>query len=470
MIKIYNTLSREKETFVPLKEGQVAMYVCGPTVYNYIHIGNARSTIAFDTIRRYLEYRGYQVNYVSNFTDVDDKIIKAANELGITAPEVADRFIKAFEEDTKALNVQPATSHPRVMDHMEDIRVFIQTLIDKGFAYESNGDVYYRTRKFTDYGQLSDQSIDELEVGASQRTGAEQQQKEDPLDFALWKQAKPGEISWESPWGEGRPGWHIECSVMATKHLGETIDIHGGGQDLEFPHHENEIAQSEAKTGKKFANYWMHNGYVTIGEDDQKMSKSLGNFITVHEMIQEVDPQVLRFFMATTQYRRPIRYSEATMKEAATNLQRLKNTFDNLHFRFENAVEAQSEDERQVTELEQLEMRFIKEMDDDFNTANGITVVYELAKWINTYLEQPTVSKTILSKSEALFTQWLSIFGILFTTAEMLDEEIEQLIEERTQARKNRDFARSDEIRDQLKEKGILLDDTPQGTRWRREA
>ncbi|OBS61771.1 cysteine--tRNA ligase [Enterococcus mundtii] len=470
MIKIYNTLSREKETFVPLKEGQVSMYVCGPTVYNYIHIGNARSTIAFDTIRRYLEYRGYQVNYVSNFTDVDDKIIKAANELGITAPEVADRFIKAFEEDTKALNVQPATSHPRVMDHMEDIRVFIQTLIDKGFAYESNGDVYYRTRKFTDYGQLSDQSIDELEIGASQRTGAEQQQKEDPLDFALWKKAKPGEISWESPWGEGRPGWHIECSVMATKHLGETIDIHGGGQDLEFPHHENEIAQSEAKTGKKFANYWMHNGYVTIGEDDQKMSKSLGNFITVHEMIQEVDPQVLRFFMATTQYRRPIRYSEATMKEAATNLQRLKNTFDNLNFRFENAVEAQSEDERQVTELEQLETRFIKEMDDDFNAANGITVVYELAKWINTYLEQPTVSKTILSKSEALFTQWLSIFGILFTTAEMLDEEIEQLIEERTQARKNRDFARSDEIRDQLKEKGILLDDTPQGTRWRREA
>lgn len=470
MIKIYNTLSREKETFVPLKEGQVSMYVCGPTVYNYIHIGNARSTIAFDTIRRYLEYRGYQVNYVSNFTDVDDKIIKAANELGITAPEVADRFIKAFEEDTKALNVQPATSHPRVMDHMEDIRVFIQTLIAKGFAYESNGDVYYRTRKFTDYGQLSDQSIDELEIGASQRTGAEQQQKEDPLDFALWKKAKPGEISWESPWGEGRPGWHIECSVMATKHLGETIDIHGGGQDLEFPHHENEIAQSEAKTGKKFANYWMHNGYVTIGEDDQKMSKSLGNFITVHEMIQEVDPQVLRFFMATTQYRRPIRYSEATMKEAATNLQRLKNTFDNLNFRFENAMESQTEDERQVTELEQLETRFIKEMDDDFNAANGITVVYELAKWINTYLEQPTVSKTILSKSEALFTQWLSIFGILFTTAEMLDEEIEQLIEERTQARKNRDFARSDEIRDQLKEKGILLDDTPQGTRWRREA
>ena len=335
MIKIYNTLTRKKEEFIPIQKGHVGMYVCGPTVYNYIHIGNARSTIAFDTIRRYFEYRGYKVDFVSNFTDVDDKIIRTANELGITAPEVADRFIRAFEEDTKALNVEPATLHPRVMDHMPDILAFIQVLVEKGYAYESSGDVYYRTRKFENYGKLSDQSIDELEVGASQRTGEEQQQKEDPLDFALWKQAKPGEISWDSPWGKGRPGWHIECSVMATKHLGETIDIHGGGQDLEFPHHENEIAQSEAKTGKKFANYWMHNGYVTIGEDDEKMSKSLGNFITVHEMIKNVDPQVLRFFMATTQYRRPIRYSETTMKEAATNLQRLKNTFDNLKFRQE---------------------------------------------------------------------------------------------------------------------------------------
>ncbi len=302
MIKIYNTLTRKKEEFIPIQKGHVGMYVCGPTVYNYIHIGNARSTIAFDTIRRYFEYRGYKVDFVSNFTDVDDKIIRTANELGITAPEVADRFIRAFEEDTKALNVEPATLHPRVMDHMPDILAFIQVLVEKGYAYESSGDVYYRTRKFENYGKLSDQSIDELEVGASQRTGEEQQQKEDPLDFALWKQAKPGEISWDSPWGKGRPGWHIECSVMATKHLGETIDIHGGGQDLEFPHHENEIAQSEAKTGKKFANYWMHNGYVTIGEDDEKMSKSLGNFITVHEMIKNVDPQVLRFFMATTQY------------------------------------------------------------------------------------------------------------------------------------------------------------------------
>ena len=470
MIKIYNTLTREKEQFIPIKEGKVGMYVCGPTVYNYIHIGNARSTIAFDTIRRYFEYRGYQVNYVSNFTDVDNKIIRAANELGVTAPEVADRFIQAFEEDTKALNVEPATAHPRVMDHMTDIISFIQVLIEKGYGYEANGDVYYRTRKFKSYGQLSDQSIDELEVGASQRTGEEQNQKEDPLDFALWKKAKVGEISWDSPWGKGRPGWHIECSVMATKHLGETIDIHGGGQDLEFPHHENEIAQSEAKTGKKFANYWMHNGYVTIGEEDQKMSKSLGNFITVHEMIQTVDPQVLRFFMATTQYRRPIRYSETTMKEAATNLQRLKNTFENLKFRLDIAEEVLDTDATFLAELDQMKQRFIEEMDDDFNAANGITVVYELAKWLNTYLENTTVSRTVLTKGEELFTQWLSIFGILFTADELLDEDIEQLIEERTQARKNRDFVRSDEIRDLLKEKGILLDDTPQGTRWRREA
>ncbi|MEQ7179490.1 cysteine--tRNA ligase [Enterococcus thailandicus] len=469
MIKIYNTLTREKEKFVPIVEGQVGMYVCGPTVYNYIHIGNARSTIAFDTIRRYFEYSGYQVKYVSNFTDVDDKIIRAAKDLGITAPEVADRFIQAFEEDTKALNVEPATLHPRVMDHMPDILSFIQALIEKGYAYEAQGDVYYRTRRFKDYGQLSDQSIDELEIGASQRTGEEQQLKEDPLDFALWKNAKPGEIFWESPWGNGRPGWHIECSVMATKHLGETIDIHGGGQDLEFPHHENEIAQSEAKTGQKFANYWMHNGYVTIGEEDQKMSKSLGNFITVHEMIQTVDPQVLRFFMATTQYRRPIRYSEATIKEAATNLQRLKNTYDNVQFRKDSAASSLTDDSDKMAELTELETRFIQEMDDDFNAANGITVVYELAKWLNTYLEQEQVSLPVLDQAITLYAQWLAIFGIFFTSEALLDEDIEQLIEERNQARQAKNFARSDEIRDLFKEKGIILEDTPQGTRWRRE-
>lgn len=469
MIKLYNTLTRQKEAFKPIEEGKVRMYVCGPTVYNYIHIGNARSAIAFDTIRRYFEYRGYEVNYVSNFTDVDDKIIKAAKELSITAPEVADRFIKAFEEDTNALNVQPATLHPRVMDHIPDIIAFIEVLIEKGYAYQAAGDVYYRTRKFKDYGHLSDQSIDELEVGASQRTGSEQQIKEDPLDFALWKSAKPDEISWESPWGKGRPGWHIECSVMATKHLGETIDIHGGGQDLEFPHHENEIAQSEAKTGKTFANYWMHNGYVTIGEDDVKMSKSLGNFVTVHEMIQEVDPQVLRFFMATTQYRRPIRYSETTLKEAETNLQKLKTAFDNAHFRLENAHETAADDAAKLKELSQFIERFTMEMDDDFNAANGITVVYELAKWLNTYNEAPEVSKTVLESALKVFLDILAVFGIFFEVGGLLDEEIENLIAERIQARKDKNFARSDEIRDQLKAEGIILEDTPQGTRWRKE-
>ncbi|EOT48209.1 MULTISPECIES: cysteine--tRNA ligase [Enterococcus] len=468
MIKIHNTLTREKEIFKPIEENKVRMYVCGPTVYNYIHIGNARSTIAFDVIRRYFEYRGYEVNFVSNFTDVDDKIIKAAKELSITAPEVADRFIAAFEEDTAALNVKPATLHPRVINHIPDILAFIETLIEKGYAYEAHGDVYYRTRKFEHYGELSDQSIDELEVGASQRTGAEQAIKEDPLDFALWKSAKPDEISWESPWGEGRPGWHIECSVMATKHLGDTIDIHGGGQDLEFPHHENEIAQSEAKTGQRFANYWMHNGYVTIGEDDAKMSKSLGNFVTVHDLVKEIDPQVLRFFMATTQYRRPIRYSEATMKDAQANLQKLRTAFENAAFRQDKAEAALADAQEKLTELQVLKDRFVEEMDDDFNAANGITVVYELAKWLNNYSEQERVSAAVLATALDEYTKMLTVFGIEFQTAGLLDEEIDQLIEERNQARKDKNFARSDEIRDQLKEQGIILEDTPQGVRWRR--
>ena len=468
MIKIHNTLTREKEIFKPIEENKVRMYVCGPTVYNYIHIGNARSTIAFDVIRRYFEYRGYEVNFVSNFTDVDDKIIKAAKELSISAPEVADRFIAAFEEDTAALNVKPATLHPRVINHIPDILAFIETLIEKGYAYEAHGDVYYRTRKFEHYGELSDQSIDELEVGASQRTGAEQAIKEDPLDFALWKSAKPDEISWESPWGEGRPGWHIECSVMATKHLGDTIDIHGGGQDLEFPHHENEIAQSEAKTGQRFANYWMHNGYVTIGEDDAKMSKSLGNFVTVHDLVKEIDPQVLRFFMATTQYRRPIRYSEATMKDAQANLQKLRTAFENAAFRQDKAEAALADDQEKLTELQVLKDRFVEEMDDDFNAANGITVVYELAKWLNNYSEQERVSAAVLATALDEYTKMLTVFGIEFQTAGLLDEEIDQLIEERNQARKDKNFARSDEIRDQLKEQGIILEDTPQGVRWRR--
>ncbi|MFS0980105.1 cysteine--tRNA ligase [Enterococcus casseliflavus] len=470
MIKIYNTLTREKEVFQPLEEKKVKMYVCGPTVYNYIHIGNGRSTVSFDTVRRYFEYRGYTVDYLMNFTDVDDKIIRAAKELGTTAPEVAERFINAFNEDTAALNVKPATMNPRVMDHIEDIIAFIAALVEKGYAYPVNGDVYYRTRKFAHYGQLSDQSIDELEVGASQRTGEEQKIKEDPLDFALWKAAKGDEIAWESPWGAGRPGWHIECSVMATKHLGETIDIHGGGQDLTFPHHENEIAQSEAKTGKTFANYWMHNGYVTIGEDEEKMSKSLGNFVTVHEMVKKVDPQVLRFFLATTQYRRPIKYSETTLHEAQTNLQKLRTTYENAKFRLNSSHYQASDEEVNAAVLKKFEERFVKEMDDDFNAANGITVVYELAKWLNLASEDPETDLALLAAGLAKFSEWLAIFGIYFVSEELLDEEIEQLINERIAARKAKDFARSDQIRDELKEQGIILEDTPQGTRWRREA
>ena len=467
MIKIYNTLTRQKETFKPLEAGKVKMYVCGPTVYNYIHIGNARSSIAFDTIRRYFEYRGYEVNYVSNFTDVDDKIIKAAKEMQITAPEVAQRFIDAFKADTHALNIKEATLNPRVMDHIEDIIDFVQVLVEKGYAYESNGDVYYRTRKFKDYGKLSDQSIDELEIGASQRTGSEQAQKEDPLDFALWKKAKEGEISWDSPWGKGRPGWHIECSVMATKHLGDTIDIHGGGQDLEFPHHENEIAQSEAKTGHPFANYWMHNGFVTVGETQEKMSKSLGNFVTVHEIIQEIDPQVLRFFMATTQYRRPICYSEKTLQEAENNLQKLKTALENAQFRLDSALDELANDAIHLDELAKLEDQFVAEMDDDFNAANGITVAYELAKWLNVYVNNEEVSKPVLQQAIQQLQGWLGVFGIEFSQ-ELLDDEIEKLIEERNQARKERNFARSDEIRDLLKAQGIILEDTAQGTRWRK--
>lgn len=469
MIQLYNTLTRQKELFVPIESGKVKMYVCGPTVYNYIHIGNARSAIAFDTIRRYFEYRGYEVTYVSNFTDVDDKIIKTAKELKVTAPEVANRFIAAFEEDTDALNVLPATLHPRVMDHIPDIIAFIEDLIEKGFAYESAGDVYFRTRKFKDYGKLSGKNIDELEIGASQRTGEEQERKEDPIDFALWKKAKPGEISWEAPFGAGRPGWHIECSVMAIKHLGQTIDIHGGGQDLEFPHHENEIAQSEAETGHVFANYWLHNAYVTIGKDQEKMSKSLGNFVTVHELIQQVDPQVVRFFMAATQYRRPISFSEENLQEAKTNLQKLRTAYDNTSFRLKDALASRNDDPSFLLSVDQFEKEFQVAMDDDFNTANGVTVLYEFARWLNQYAKEEQVSKIVLQTALTVYEKLVSILGIYFEKEELQDDKIEALIEERNLARKEKNFARSDEIRDLLKEKGIILEDTPQGVRWRYE-
>ncbi|AOO73586.1 cysteine--tRNA ligase [Ligilactobacillus salivarius] len=468
MLQLYNTLTNQKEKFEPLNPGKVTMYVCGPTVYNYIHIGNARSAVAFDTIRRYLEYRGFEVNYVSNFTDVDDKIIKASQEMNLSVKEITEKFINAFYEDTSALNVKKATLNPRVMDNMDDIIKFIEVLVQKGYAYESAGDVYYKTRKFKDYGKLSGQLIDDLEQGASSRVDdIDQDKKQDPLDFALWKKVKQGEISWNSPWGQGRPGWHIECSVMSTKYLGDTIDIHAGGQDLEFPHHENEIAQSEAKTGKKFARYWLHNGFVTIGEEDQKMSKSLGNFVTVHDLLKKVNPQVIRFFMSTTQYRRPIRYSSANLDEAKVNLNKLQTAYGNLSYRLKDSVEGN--DKEVESNFANLEKDFVKVMDDDFNVQNGISVVYEMAKQLNVYSEKEKVYTDTINNLINTYKKVVEIFGISFSEEkELLDDTIEQLIQERNEARKNKNFKRSDEIRDLLKEQGIILEDTAQGTRWKR--
>lgn len=447
MIKIYDTMTRSLRKFVPLTENTVNIYVCGPTVYNYIHIGNARSAVAFDTIRRYFEYTGYQVNYISNFTDVDDKIIKAATQAGVSPKELSDRFIAAFIEDTKALGVKPATQNPRVMDYIAEIISFVESLIEKDFAYEADGDVYFRVEKSEHYAKLANKTLSELEVGASGRTDAETALKENPLDFALWKSAKAGEVSWDSPWGFGRPGWHIECSVMATEILGDTIDIHGGGADLEFPHHTNEIAQSEAKTGKTFANYWMHNGFVTV--DNEKMSKSLGNFVTVHDMLQTVDGQVLRFFLATQQYRKPINFTEKTIHDAEINLKYLKNTLQ------QPLTETADEQE-----LKQFVIAFQDAMDDDFNTANGITVVFDMAKWIN--------SGSYTEPVKSAFEKMLAVFGIIFEE-EVLEVDIEALIAKRQEARANRDFATADAIRDQLAVQGIKLLDTKYGVRWLRD-
>jgi len=471
MLNVFNTLTRQKEPFKPITPGVVKMYVCGPTVYNYIHIGYARSAIAFDTIRRYFEYLGYHVDYVSNFTDVDDKLIKRAAADHTTVPAIADRFIEAFMADTTAINIEPATAHPRASENIPEIIAFVQDLITKGYAYESAGDVYYRARKFKKYGQLSDQRIDDLEVGASQHTADEEtNRKEDPIDFALWKTAKHGEISWDSPWGAGRPGWHIECSVMATKYLGETIDIHGGGQDLEFPHHENEIAQSEAKTGKTFAHYWLHNGFVTVGDDNEKMSKSLGNFVTVHDIIKQIDPQILRFFMATTQYRRPIQYTQGNLDEAANNLSKLQNAYRNLTFRLADAT--LGEDEVVMAQLATLKDNFGTAMDDDFNVQNGIAAVYELAKLANVYAAQSDVQATTLTTLRDTLVTLASVFGVQFDEAannDLADADIQALIDDREAARQAKDFAKADQIRDDLKAQGIILEDTPQGVRFRKE-
>ena len=447
MIKIYDTLTRSLREFVPITEKTVKMYVCGPTVYNYIHIGNARSVVSFDTIRRYFEYRGYTVHYISNFTDVDDKIIKGAREAGMDTKAFSDKFIAAFLEDVQQLGVKPATQNPRVIDYMDEIIDFIQVLIDKGFAYEAAGDVYFRVAKSENYAKLANKTLADLEAGASGRVDQEADIKEHPFDFALWKAAKPGEVFWDSPWGSGRPGWHIECSVMATEILGDTIDIHGGGADLEFPHHTNEIAQSEAKTGQTFANYWMHNAMLNI--NDEKMSKSLGNFVTAHDLLEKIDGQVLRFFLATQHYRRPLNYTEKAIHDAETNLKYLKNTYTQP---FTDQVEE--------GRWQQLVADFVQAMDGDFNTANGITVVFDMAKWIN--------SGNYDADIKTDFAQILAVFGIVFQE-EVLDGEIEALIAERQEARANRDFATADRIRDQLAAQGIKLLDTKDGVRWTRD-
>ncbi|MDG4478904.1 cysteine--tRNA ligase [Streptococcus parasuis] len=447
MIKIYDTMTRSLRDFVPLEEGKVKMYVCGPTVYNYIHIGNARSVVAFDTIRRYFEYRGFDVAYISNFTDVDDKIIKAANEAGMTTKELSDKFIAAFKDDVAKLGVKPATKNPRVIDYMDQIIDFVQALLDKGYAYEAEGDVYFRVEKAKNYARLANKTLSELEAGASGRVDGEGQLKEHPFDFALWKSAKPGEVSWESPWGLGRPGWHIECSVMATEILGDTIDIHGGGADLEFPHHTNEIAQSECKTGQTFANYWMHNAMLNI--NDEKMSKSLGNFLTAHDMLENIDGPVLRFFLATQHYRRPLNYTEKAISDAETNLKYLKNTYTQPVLNVSNH-----------TVLAKHLAAFETAMDDDFNAANGITAIFDFAKWINSGNYDAIVKEA--------FGKMLAVFGIVFEE-EVLDSEIEALIEERQVARANRDFATADRIRDELAEQGIKLLDTKDSVRWTRD-
>ena len=462
-MKLYNTLTRKKEEFVPLVPGEVKMYVCGPTVYNFFHIGNGRTFIVFDTIRRYLEYRGYKVKFIQNFTDIDDKMIKRANEENITVKEVGDKYIKEYYTDADALNIERATVNPRATEYIGDIIKFVSALIEKGYAYEVDGDVYFRTKKFKDYGKLSGKNLEELQVGASQRVSLDER-KEDPMDFAIWKAQKPGEPAWKCPWGMGRPGWHIECSCMAKKLLGDTIDIHAGGMDLEFPHHENEIAQSEALTGKTFANYWLHSAYVMV--DKQKMSKSLNNFFTARDVLKKYDSDVIRFFMLSAHYRTQINYSKELLDSAKASVERLYNTIGNL----ENLIDEVSredmneEEKEYINSLNKYREKYIQKMDDDFNTADAITVLFELSKDLNT-----NSSKEVLSKALEVLRELGAPLGILQkSTKGSLEDEVETLIEARQKARKERDFAMADKIRDDLKARGIILEDTPQGVRWKK--
>ncbi len=475
-MKIFNTLSRKKEEFVPLSPGKVKMYVCGPTVYNLIHIGNARPMIVFDTVRRYFEYRGYEVNYVSNFTDVDDKIIKRANEESVEAGVISERYIAECKKDMAGLNVKPATTHPKATEEIPGMIEMISSLIEKGYAYAAkDGTVYYRTRKFRDYGKLSHKNLDDLKGGMRTLLVSGDEQKEDPLDFVLWKPKKENEPYWESPWCEGRPGWHIECSVMSKKYLGDEIDIHAGGEDLIFPHHENEIAQSEAANGKPFAKYWMHNAFLNI--DNKKMSKSAGNFFTVRDISERYDLQVLRYFMLSAHYRTPLNFSEELMEAAKNGLERIVTCARNLTYLSEHAGDAaqqgadgesSGEEKALLAEAEAYTARFEEAMDDDFNTADAISAVFGLVKLINSRVDEDT-PKALLSELYAILHRLTDVLGLIIDRKEELpDSEVERLIEERQAARREKNFARADEIRNELLAKGIVLEDTREGVKWKK--
>ncbi|WP_040198199.1 cysteine--tRNA ligase [Candidatus Soleaferrea massiliensis] len=466
-MRVYNTLTRQKEELVPITPGEIKMYACGPTVYNFIHIGNARPICVFDTLRRYLEYRGYKVIFVQNFTDIDDKLINRAKEENTTVKELAEKYIREYERDAKGLNIREATYHPKATETIDMIIDIVKTLVDKDYAYAKDGDVYFRTLHFEEYGKLSHMPIDDLTAGARIDVS---QQKEDPLDFVLWKGAKPGEPAWESPWGPGRPGWHIECTAMIRKYLGETIDIHCGGQDLIFPHHENEIAQGECCTGKPYAHFWMHNGYINV--DNKKMSKSLGNFFTTREVANQFGYEPIKFMMLQAHYRSPINYSLDVIKQCQSSLERLYNCRDNLDFELKSAGDERGADEDvQLERLAQRKQQFIDAMDDDLNTADAIAAIFELVKDINTAIAgSGSYSRQYLEEAMKLFDELTGVLGLVYNrNTENIDVQIESLIEQRQQARQYKNFAMADKIRDDLKEMGILLEDTPNGVKWRRE-
>jgi len=466
-VKLFNTLNRRIEEFVPLKEKQVGIYVCGPTVYDYFHIGNARVFLIFDVVRRYLEYKGYQVTYVQNFTDVEDKMIKRAEEMDITVSELAEKFINAYFEDAQALGIRKADYHPRATEHIKDIIELIQKLVDKGLAYNIEGDVYFDTTSYQGYGKLTGQALEDLEAGARIEVD---QRKKNPMDFALWKKAKEDELYWESPWGKGRPGWHIECSAMSMQYLGETLDIHAGGPDLIFPHHENEVAQSEGATGKPFVKYWMHAGYLNI--DKQKMSKSLGNILTVKEIRKKVDPLVVRFFLLSAHYRSPINFNFELLEQARGGLERLNTLIHTLLDIIEKAdnYPLDEKDREMLAKVKEYRLKFEESMDDDFNTADAIAALFELTKETNIYLKEEKQNLEVINKILDTYRELGDVLGLIpELKKEELDPEIETLIQKRQEARKNKDYAAADAIRDELLEKGIVLEDTPQGVRWRRK-